>query len=144
MRNHHYNKKLRPYARENRNTSTNAEIRIWCELLRDGQANGYRFLRQRPVLHYIADFMCKELNLIIEIDGITHDSKDAFEKDEKRQRDLKEAGFTVLRFSDWEVKNDIGGVGVILHDWIVKKEEEQPALKEQKRLSRSQKKVGDE
>ena len=36
---------------------------------------GYNFNRQRPVLDYIADFMCKELKLIIELDGITHHDK---------------------------------------------------------------------
>ena len=134
--NHHYNKNLRPFARQHRTASTKAEIRIWCELLRDCQTEGYRFHRQRPVLNYIADFMCKELNLIIEIDGITHDSKTAFVKDEKRQQELEEAGFAVLRFSDWEVINDIGGVGVLLRDWILGYEEKHPEVKEKKRKKR--------
>ncbi|MBE7447077.1 MAG: DUF559 domain-containing protein [Planctomycetia bacterium] len=34
--------------------------------------NGYQFRRQRPVLNYIADFMCKELKVVIEVDGSTH------------------------------------------------------------------------
>ena len=70
--NYHYTPYLRPYARDHRQHSTKAEIRLWCELLRNGQLAGYRFLRQRPVAGYIADFMCKELKLIIEVDGSTH------------------------------------------------------------------------
>jgi very-short-patch-repair endonuclease len=42
---------------------------------------GYSFLRQRSVLNYIADFMCKELKLIIEVDGITHSYEQTIEKD---------------------------------------------------------------
>lgn len=34
---------------------------------------GYQFLRQRSILNYIADFMCRELKLIIEIDGVMHE-----------------------------------------------------------------------
>ena len=46
MRNNHYNKNLKSFAREHRNFSTKAEIRLWCELLRNKQMMGYPFLRQ--------------------------------------------------------------------------------------------------
>lgn len=134
--NHHYNPKLRPFARQNRKKSTKAEIRLWCEILRKGQCQGYRFLRQRPVLDYIADFMCKELKLIIEVDGITHDLQEAFEKDKIRKERLEEIGFNVLRFSDWEVMNDLGTVSVLLMDYILKFEKENPEVVELKRGER--------
>ena len=70
--------------------------------------NGYSFRRQRPVLNYIADFMCKELYLVIEVDGITHESK--FEKDQRRTDELRRAGFNVVRFTDEEVLTNIQGV----------------------------------
>lgn len=54
---------------------------------------GYQFRRQRPVLQYIADFMCKELKLIIEVDGITHQWEETAQKDEVRQKKLEDAGF---------------------------------------------------
>ena len=69
---------------------------------------GYQFRRQRPVLNYIADFMCKELRLVIEVDGITHDFKLA--EDKRRTDDLRQAGFNVLRFTDEEVLTNIQGV----------------------------------
>ena len=85
----------------------------------------FQFRRQRTVLNYIADFMCKELMLIIEVDGITHHSEEAIKKDETRQKALESAGFTVLRFSDEEVLNHIQAVHHYLEDWIVKKNSSQ-------------------
>jgi very-short-patch-repair endonuclease len=79
---------------------------------------GYQFRRQRPVLNYIADFMCKELNLIIEIDGITHSYEEVTQKDQKRTVDLEGLGFTVLRFTDEEVLHHIENVQANIGDWI--------------------------
>ena len=54
--------------------------------------------------------MCKELFLIIEVDGITHSYEKVAIEDIKRQTDLEEAGFTVIRFTDEEVLNSINSV----------------------------------
>jgi very-short-patch-repair endonuclease len=99
---------------------TKAEACLWKYVLRASQLNGYAFRRQRPVLHYIADFMCMELMLIIEADGISHQWEGAAEKDAVRQKHLEEAGFTVLRFDDREILNNIGSVRDYLADWIEK------------------------
>lgn len=99
---------------------TKAEACLWKYVLRASELNGYPFRRQRPVLNYIADFMCKELMLIIEVDGITHQWEGAAEKDVVRQKHLEEAGFTVLRFDDNEILNDIDSVREHLADWIEK------------------------
>lgn len=64
---------------------------------------GYQFRRQRPVLNYIADFMCMDLKLIIELDGLTHNWKETIIKDEKKQKALEEVGFTVIRFPNGDV-----------------------------------------
>ena len=44
--NHHYNKHLKKFARQHRNDSTKAEIKIWVELQSKKQMLGYSFLRQ--------------------------------------------------------------------------------------------------
>jgi len=54
-------------------------------------------------MNYIADFMCKELMLVIEVDGITHEDEKVILNDERRQAALEAAGFTVLRFNDSDV-----------------------------------------
>lgn len=79
---------------------------------------GYQFRRQRPVLNYIADFLCKELMLIIEVDGLTHDWESAALNDTIRQQKLEKVGFTVLRFSDDEVLNDIQNVIRTIENYV--------------------------
>ncbi|WP_113662959.1 endonuclease domain-containing protein [Pedobacter nanyangensis] len=106
----HYNANLKNFARENRKEMTKAEACIWKYLLSNKQMMGYQFKRQRPILNYIADFFCKELMLIIEVDGLTHQWEEVAKKDVIRERELKQIGFEVLRFHDEEVLNDIVNV----------------------------------
>jgi very-short-patch-repair endonuclease len=47
---------------------------------------GYAFRRQRAIMNYIADFMCKDLMLVIEVDGFTHWNDEAKKKDEQREK----------------------------------------------------------
>ena len=101
---------------------TKAEACLWKYILKAGQLKGYQFRRQRSILKYIADFMCMELMLIIEVDGITHQWEETIIKDKKKQADLEAAGFTVLRFADEEVLNDLNAVHAFLEEWIQKKE----------------------
>jgi very-short-patch-repair endonuclease len=107
---YHYNQKLKDFANSNRKEMTKAEACIWKYLLSRKQMMGFSFRRQRPVLNYIADFMCKELMLIIEIDGITHQWENVSKNDIVRSEKLEEIGFTIIRFSDDEVLNDIKNV----------------------------------
>jgi very-short-patch-repair endonuclease len=100
---------------------TKAEACLWKYVLKARQLKGFQFRRQRPVLHYITDFMCKELMLIIEVDGITHHDEEVIKKDEFRQRALEVLGFTVLRFSDEEILNRIEAVCHYLEYWIENK-----------------------
>lgn len=105
-----YNKRLQPYANKLRKEMTKSEACLWKYALKSRKMCGYSFSRQRPVLGYIADFMCKELKLIIELDGATHEWKEVVEKDIERQMNLEKAGFSVLRFTDSDVLNAIDGV----------------------------------
>jgi very-short-patch-repair endonuclease len=80
--------------------------------------NGYTFRRQRPVMNYIADFCCLQLKLIIELDGITHHDASTEIKDQLKDEALTKNGFTVLRFTDTEVLNEISNVRKIIAEWI--------------------------
>ena len=51
---------------------TKAEACLWKYILTAKQLKGYQFRRQGTILKFITDFMCMELMLIIEMDGITH------------------------------------------------------------------------
>ena len=95
-----YNPKLKDRARELRNNSTKGEIKFWSELLRKKQS-GYKFYRQKILVHYIVDFYCPKLKLVIEIDGTSHDNKKEY--DEHRDRILESYGLKVLHFNDLQV-----------------------------------------
>ena len=99
-----YNPYLKEKARELRNNSTLGEILLWKKL-KGKQCYGFDFHRQKPILNYIVDFYCYKLKLIIEIDGYSHNFK--ADEDKKRDFELTELGFTVLRFSEGEVRNNL-------------------------------------
>ena len=105
-----YNNKLQPFANNLRHNMTKAEVCLWKYALKNKQMRGYQFRRQRPVLNYIADFMCMNLMLIIEVDGISHWHEETVIKDEAREKVLTEAGFRVIRFDDDEVLKDMENV----------------------------------
>lgn len=115
---HLHNSKLVKYARKNRKKATVSERYMWEYVLRRKQLKGYKFKRQRPVLNYIADFMCQDLLLIIEVDGITHEDPQQQIRDRIRQQNLEAAGFTVLRFSSWDSVYNLEWVRQVLLDWI--------------------------
>ena len=120
--NNSYNKNLQPFASKLRKQMTKAEACLWKYVLKGKYLKGYQFRRQRPVLNYIADFMCMELKLVIEVDGITHHWEETILKDKKKQKDLEADGFTVLRFADGDILNNIYSVRSILEEWIEKRE----------------------
>jgi very-short-patch-repair endonuclease len=103
----HYNQKLKEHAKELRKNATFTERLLW-KYLRAGQLNGYRFLRQNPIDEFIVDFYCKRLRLVIEIDGVTHNEKQIYDK--RRENRLKELGFTVLRLDGYYILENITGV----------------------------------
>ena len=93
-------------AKELRLNSTDAERVLWAQL-RAKRFDGHKFRRQEPVLGYIADFVCHERRLIIEVDGGQHSGS---ESDARRDRMLQQAGFQILRFWNNEVADNIDGV----------------------------------
>jgi very-short-patch-repair endonuclease len=125
---HLYNSNLQPYANKLRKRMTKAEACLWKYALRASKMKGYGFRRQRPVLNYIADFMCKELYLIIEVDGISHQDERVIANDKIRQARLEAAGFTVLRFTNDEVLKNMKGVISTLEAWIEKCKAQNPTV----------------
>ena len=106
--NSHYNKSLKPLARKLRNNSTPGEIKLWKEVLRGKKLLGFQFLRQYSIDNYIVDFICRKLKLIIELDGYSHNFK--YEDDKTRDKRLNALGYTILRYDEYEIMNDINNV----------------------------------
>ena len=94
-------------ARQLRNDQTDVERRLWLQL-RDRRLLGHKFRRQIPIGPFIADFVCVEHSLIIELDGGQHDSM--AEEDAARTDWLTRHGWHVMRFWNNEVAENIDGV----------------------------------
>lgn len=86
---------------------TDAERRVW-RILRSHQTQGYKFRRQVPLGRYIADFVCHEARLILEIDGGQHDRTSPWEAE--RSGFLQGEGYRILRFWNNEVLANLDGV----------------------------------
>ena len=94
-------------AKELRKQSTDAERLLWSRL-RNRRLLGLKFKRQSLIGIYIVDFVCRERNLIIEIDGGHHQEQQA--SDEIRTAFLISCGFRVIRYWNNEVLEDIDSV----------------------------------
>ncbi|HAL82600.1 MAG TPA: DNA methylase [Mucilaginibacter sp.] len=104
-----YNSNLKELARKLRNDSTLGEVLLWNEL-KNKQLFGFDFHRQKPLLNYIVDLYCYELELVIEIDGQYHNWEEQYGKDILRDKQLGKYGLTVLRFTENEVRKDMQNV----------------------------------
>jgi very-short-patch-repair endonuclease len=104
-----YNSNLKQLARKLRNDSTLGEVLLWNEL-KNKQLYGFDFHRQKPLLNYIVDLYCYELDLVIEIDGLYHNWEEQDNKDASRDKELGTFGLTVLRFTEQEVRKDMVNV----------------------------------
>jgi len=89
-------------CRELRQSSTNAEQRLW-KFLRNKQLGGFKFRRQHPLGPFILDFYCMEAKLAIELDGSGHADKSKRCYDAERSDRIANKGIQVLRFWNQDV-----------------------------------------
>jgi very-short-patch-repair endonuclease len=97
---------LRTAARTMRSRPIDVERDLWWRLRRH-KLDRLKFRRQHPVGRYIADFVCLEAKLIVELDGKQHQGSLS---DVARTEDLVSMGFRVIRFDNESVRSDIGRV----------------------------------
>ncbi len=97
----------RALARGMRRSPVKCEKLFW-RLVRARQLGGFKFKRQVPIGSYIADFVCLERKIIVELDGDKHVERQAY--DRERDAFLKAAGFRVLRFWNTELLESSEGV----------------------------------
>ncbi|REL33454.1 endonuclease domain-containing protein [Rhodohalobacter sp. SW132] len=113
-----YRSDLVEKARQLRNSATPGEKRLWKYISRK-QICGYDFDRQTPMDNFIVDFCCKELKLVIELDGRYHDFK--VEYDERRQKRIESYGVQVIRFEEKQVLEDIDSVLREIRYWVLQR-----------------------
>lgn len=94
-------------ARHLRQNLTPAEAILW-EVLRGRKLEDLKFRCQHPIGRFIVDFYCPSLKLIIEIDGGIHTQQQDY--DRARTDQLQDFGYSVLRFTNDEVINDLSKV----------------------------------
>ncbi len=93
-------------ARGLRSNSTDAERLLW-NCLRSRAVEDLKFRRQYPVGDYIADFVCLEKHVVIELDGGQHNEN---EQDVVRDAWLVKNGYKVVRIWNNELFDNINGV----------------------------------
>ena len=115
-------------ARRLRQDESLAEKRLW-EQLRSRQFEGLKFVRQSPVGPYIADFLCRELKFIVEVDGATHSTGAEIASDHQRTIHLNDLGYLVFRVQNDEVLNGMDEVLTLIRDAIARIPSPPPALR---------------
>jgi very-short-patch-repair endonuclease len=93
-------------ARTLRREQTAAESKLWS-CLRNRQLSGVKFSRQVSIGPFFVDFCCHEAKLIIEIDGVTHETPEELASDARRTAWLVGQGYRVIRFRNEELMGDL-------------------------------------
>ena len=114
----HKDKENLAYAREMRRHMTPEESKLWFGFLK---RYPIRFVRQKRIAGYIADFYCAKGKLIIEVDGIHHYTPKQREDDEKRSKVLMDWGYAVFRIdNDW-IKNNFYEVCKYIDEMVMER-----------------------
>ena len=107
-------------ARQLRSRMTEAERKLW-QIFRGRQLGGYRFRKQAPLGKYVADFICYEAKIIVEVDGGQHNNPKEISYDEQRTAWLSSQGYLVQRFWNNEVFEQLEAVSRIILDFCLKR-----------------------
>ena len=101
-----YNKrKFQEFRSELRGRMTKSEAILWKYIKNDRL--GFRFRRQHGIGNHIVDFYCPKLKLVIEVDGLTHAEEKVFEKDQRKEKFIKENSMILKRYSSDQIFNDL-------------------------------------
>ncbi|MCL2331227.1 MAG: tRNA (adenosine(37)-N6)-threonylcarbamoyltransferase complex dimerization subunit type 1 TsaB [Proteobacteria bacterium] len=113
---HHqeYKPYIRTFAKNMRTDPTSEENKFW-QAVRNKKLGGFIFRRQRQIDNkYIADFICYEKKLIVEIDGSQHYENK--KNDSIRTEYLQQFGFNIVRFWNWDINKNLNGCLEIVLD----------------------------
>ncbi len=86
---------------------TKEERHLWYDFLRSYPV---RFLRQKVIDNYIADFYCHTVRLVVELDGSQHYEKEGQLKDAIRTQRIEERNLTVMRIPNNAVNTNFRGI----------------------------------
>jgi very-short-patch-repair endonuclease len=101
--------KFKTRSRQLRASQTSAEARLW-QALRNRRLERWKFRRQHPIDRYVVDFVTLDGKLIVEVDGMAHDTPSERAKDGARSNVLEACGFHIVRVSNTDVYDNLEGV----------------------------------
>ena len=102
-----YNPKLKDRAKALRKAGNLAEVLFWQEVHKR-KFKGFDFDRQKIIGNYIVNFYCVNCQVVIEIDGDSHDDKQEY--DAERDAFLQSLGLTVIHITAKDVLRNLGSV----------------------------------
>lgn len=111
-----YNPQIKLRARELRQAENLPEVLFWMQVTK-GRFHKIDFDRQRVIGNFIVDFYVKQLGLVIEIDGSSHDNK--IEYDKFREEYLTSLGLKIHRIQVIDVMRNMPKVLDILENYII-------------------------
>ena len=113
--NYRHNPKLTENAKELRKNMTKEEKHLWYDFLKDYPV---RFLRQKVIDDYIADFYCHKARLVIELDGSQHYAKNGILKDIIRTEKIEKRDLTVMRIPNGEINHNFEGICRFINEFV--------------------------
>jgi very-short-patch-repair endonuclease len=96
-------------ARVLRSQPISAQDKMWAEL-RARRLGGLKFVRQAPIDHYFADFLCREQKIVVEVDGGAHGSDAEIVDDAKRTAKIEALGYRMFRVHNIDVYENLDRV----------------------------------
>lgn len=102
-----HNPQLTPMAKTLRKNMTPEEKHLWYDFLKKLPQTVYR---QKVIGPYIVDFYVATPQTVIEVDGMQHGQDAQREKDQVRDDYLRAQGCWVLRYANWQVKQNFADV----------------------------------
>ena len=113
--NYRHNPKLTDNAKELRKNMTREEKHLWYDFLK---IYPERFLRQKVIDNYIADFYCHKARLVIELDGSQHYTNDGRLKDKIRTEKIEKRDLTVMRIPNGEINHNFEGICRFIDEFV--------------------------
>ena len=111
-----YEKANVKFAKQLRKNATPWENKLWYEYLRGLKKQGFKFVRQKPIGPYIADFYCHQLRLIIELDGSGHYTLEQQAYDRERTIYFNNLGYKEIRFLNTDINTKFKEVCTLIQD----------------------------
>ena len=112
----YYDHKNIKYAKELRKNATPWENKLWYQFLKGLKDKGYKFVRQKSIGPYIADFYCHQYKLVIELDGGGHYTDSQITYDNKRTAYFNSLNINEIRIINTDIDKKFAEVCTLIYN----------------------------